>query len=157
MSMVRLSIPVGMLVENMLTSGESKEVIIDRLRRGDFEGLAGKVKEPEMPFGERLATAAEMGEPWEEAIRSGYEYKFLHIGGLKRLLTFRFGRVLDQDYVQDDLTLRQLWLSTEEIATLRSLIGRQWLVHEEEGSSPSGSDTLQNSPLIQVSVELKYK
>ncbi|GGG02850.1 hypothetical protein GCM10010912_54510 [Paenibacillus albidus] len=157
MSIVRLSIPVGMLVENMLTSGESKEVIIDRLQRGDFEGLTGKVKEPEMPFGERLATATEMGEPWEEAIRSGYEYKFLHIGGLKRLLTFRFGRVLDQDYVQDDLTLRQLWLRPEEITALRALIGRQWLVHEEEGTRPSDSDTLQNSPLIQVSVELKYK
>ncbi|PYY26348.1 hypothetical protein [Paenibacillus illinoisensis] len=76
MSQVRLSIPVGMLVENVLTSGEPIEVIIDRLHRKDLAPLRSKLKEPTMDLEERLQTAEEAGEDWAEAIRSGYEFKF---------------------------------------------------------------------------------
>ncbi|MNO51617.1 hypothetical protein D3C76_420160 [compost metagenome] len=172
MSNVQLSIPVAMLVENALTSGEPAEVIIDLLQRREFALLQGKVKEQEMDFAERLDTAAELGDPWEEAIRSGYAFKFLHIGGLKRLLDFRFNRKIDRDFVQEGTSLRQLYLSPEEIAVLRPLISRQWEVRAETGSSATGEgpnvkdaavgdtalrDAAGSDRLVQVSVELKYQ
>lgn len=159
MSTVQLSIPVAMLVENARTSGEPAEVIIDCLRRRDFAPLLAKVKEQDMDFAERLDTAVELGDPWEEAIRSGYEFKYLHIGGLKRLLDFRFNRRIDRDFVQDGTSLRQLYLSPQEIAELRPLIGRQWEVREEPGSvaaAGKGAAAAGNEP-VEVTLELKYQ
>lgn len=153
MSQVRLSIPVGMLVENVLTSGEPIEVIIDRLHRRDLAPLRSKLKEPTMDLEERLQTAEEAGEDWAEAIRSGYEFKFLHINGLKRVLDFRFNRKIDRDYSQEELTLRHIQLSTQEIELLRMLIGRQWEIVEEENNE---ADTALLTDTL-VGIELKYQ
>ncbi|MEK4435691.1 hypothetical protein [Paenibacillus sp. FSL K6-2862] len=153
MSQVRLSIPVGMLVENVLTSGEPIEVIIDRLHRRDLAPLRSKLKEPTMDLEERLQTAEEAGEDWAEAIRSGYEFKFLHINGLKRVLDFRFNRKIDRDYSQEELTLRNIQLSTQEIELLRMLIGRQWEIVEEENNE---ADTVLLTDTL-VWIELKYQ
>jgi len=153
MSQVRLSIPVGMLVENVLTSGEPIEVIIDRLHRRDLAPLRSKLKEPTMDLEERLQTAEEAGEDWAEAIRSGYEFKFLHINGLKRVLDFRFNRKIDRDYSQEELTLRNIQLSTQEIELLRMLIGRQWEIVEEENNE---ADTALLTDTL-VGIELKYQ
>jgi hypothetical protein len=144
MSNVQLSIPVAMLVENALTSGEPTEAIIACMRSGDFSPLMGKVKEPAMDFAERLRTAEEIGDDWEKALREGYEFKFLHINGLKRLLAFRFGKEAGRDYIQEDLSLRRLQLGPRDAETLRALIGRQWRVFEEEAFG-------------EVGIELKYK
>ncbi|MCG7382125.1 hypothetical protein [Paenibacillus sp. ACRRY] len=153
MSQVRLSIPVGMLVENVLTSGESIEVIIDRLRRRDLAPLLSKIKEPTMDVEERLQTAEEAAEDWAEALRSGYEFKFLHINGLKRVLDFRFDRKIDRDYSQEELTLRHIRLNAQEIELLRMLIGRQWEVIEE-GNNEAGAAL---SADILVGIKLKYQ
>jgi hypothetical protein len=153
MSQVRLSIPVGMLVENVLTSGEPIEVIIDRLHRRDLAPLRSKLKEPTMDLEERLQTAEEAGEDWAEAIRSGYEFKFLHINGLKRVLDFRFNRKIDRDYSQEELTLRHIQLSTQEIELLRLLIGRQWEIVEEENNE---ADTALLTNIL-VGIKLKYQ
>lgn len=131
MSLTQLSIPVGLLVENVLTSGEPVEVIIDCLRRKDFDPLLPKIKEPAMDLEPRLDTAAEIGEDWEKAIREGYEFKFLHINGVKRLLDFRFDRKVDRDFVETGFALQHVRLTREEIGVLRTLVGRQWDVYEE--------------------------
>jgi len=140
MSLTQLSIPVGLLVENVLTSGEPVEVIIDCLRRKDFDPLLPKIKEPAMDLEPRLDTAAEIGEDWEKAIREGYEFKFLHINGLKRLLDFRFDRKVDRDFVQTGLSLQHVPLTREEIVVLRTLVGRQWDVYEEAEQSDVATD-----------------
>jgi len=153
MSRVRLSIPVGMLVENVLTSGEAMEVIIDRLHQRDLAPLLSKIKEPTMDLEERLQTAEEAGEDWAEAIRSGYEFKFLHINGLKRVLDFRFDRKIDRDYAQEGLTLRLIRLSAQEIDLLRTLVGRQWEVYEEENNEAGAL----LSTYSLVGIKLKYQ
>ncbi|MFK4303766.1 MULTISPECIES: hypothetical protein [unclassified Paenibacillus] len=132
MSKVQLSIPVALLIENLRTSGEPKDVIIECIKKQEFSPLLGKVKEKTMDFKERCQTAEDIGDEWEEAIRSGYEFKFLHINGLKRLLYFRFDRTIDQDYKQDGIMLKGLHLDPIEIDTLQGLIGRQWQVIKEE-------------------------
>lgn len=155
MSQVRLSIPVGMLVENVLTSSEPIEIIIDRLQRRDLAPLLSKIKEPTMDLEERLQMAEEAGEDWAEAIRSGYEFKFLHINGLKRVLDFRFDRKIDLDYSQEELTLRHIRLSAQEIELLRMLINRQWDVVEEENNEAGAA--LSTDTLTLVGIKLKYQ
>ncbi|MFC9708528.1 hypothetical protein ACFTRD_10220 [Paenibacillus sp. NPDC056933] len=154
MSQVQLSIPVALLVENVLTSGEPSDVIIDCLQRKDFSLLLSKIKEPMMDLAERLDTAVEVGDNWEEAIRSGvYEFKFLHLNALKRLLYFRFGLRADEDYIQEDLSLKQVHLTLQEINLLQSLVGRQWIVQEEK----QDKDLYKNeSSRISVHIRLKY-
>ncbi|WP_339302588.1 hypothetical protein [Paenibacillus sp. FSL R5-0519] len=158
MSRTQLSIPVGLLVENVLTSGATKENIIEWLRRRDFSRLLPLVKEPAMDFDERLQTAADIGDDWEMAIRQGYEFKFLHINALKRLLDFRFDRKVDRDYVQDDLSLKHVHLTEHEIELLQSLIGRQWIVQvveETEAAEEGRTDTVSSSR-IPVLIQLKF-
>lgn len=140
MSLTQLSIPVGLLVENVLTSGEPVEVIIDCLRRKDFDPLLPKIKEPAMDLEPRLDTAAEIGEDWEKAIREGYEFKFLHINGVKRLLDFRFDQKVDRDFVETGLALQHVRLTREEIGVLRTLVGRQWDVYEEAEQNDAATD-----------------
>ncbi|GAB1155068.1 hypothetical protein YWY31_10930 [Paenibacillus illinoisensis] len=155
MSQVRLSIPVGMLVENVLTSGEPIETIIDRLQRRDLAPLLSKIKEPTMDLEERLQAAEEAAEDWAEALRSGYKFKFLHINGLKRVLDFRFDRKIDRDYSQEELTLRHIQLSAQEIELLCMLIGRQWDVVEEENNEAGAVLSTDTLPL--VGIKLKYQ
>ncbi|WP_339308295.1 hypothetical protein NST33_13720 [Paenibacillus sp. FSL L8-0435] len=156
MSQTQLSIPVGLLVENVLTSGESKEVIIECLQRQDYSRLLPLVKESTMDFDERLQTAADIGDDWEKAIRQGYEFKFLHINGLKRLLDFRFDRKVDRDYVQDELSLKHIQLTVEEIELLQTLIGRQWLVQAETEQAEEGRTDRELSSCIPVRIQLKF-
>ncbi|WP_413409099.1 hypothetical protein [Paenibacillus amylolyticus] len=157
MSRTQLSIPVGLLVENVLTSGESKEVIIECLQRRDYSRLLPLVKESAMDFDERLQTADDIGDDWEKAIRQGYEFKFLHINGLKRLLDFRFDRKVDRDYVQDELSLKHIHLTSQEIELLQSLIGRQWIVQAEETEqAEEGSKESGLSSRIPVRIQLKF-
>ncbi|WP_128102356.1 hypothetical protein [Paenibacillus sp. DCT19] len=153
MSSIQLSIPVGLLVENVLTSGESPDDIIQCLRQRDYAQLLPKMKEPTMNLDERLQTAAEVGEDWETAIRLGYEFKFLHINGLKRLLDFRFDQKVERDYVQENLSLHQVQLHKQELELLRSMISRQWDVVLEEKDGQSEQST---SPIM-VSIQLKYQ
>lgn len=153
MSSIQLSIPVGLLVENVLTSGESPDDIIQCLRQREYAQLLPKMKEPSMNLDERLQTAAEVGEDWETAIRLGYGFKFLHINGLKRLLDFRFGQKVERDYVQKNLSLHQVQLHKQELELLRSMISRQWDVVYEENNEQSEQST---SPIM-VSIQLKYQ
>ncbi|MEC0183777.1 hypothetical protein P4H61_20015 [Paenibacillus peoriae] len=149
MSKVQLSIPVALLIENLRSSGEPKDVIIECIKKRDFSPLLDKVKEKTMDFEERCQTAEDIGDEWEEAIRSGYEFKFLHINGLKRLLYFRFDRAIDRDYEQDGIMLKNLHLDPDEIDTLQGLIGRQWQVIEEDSEAGSVPRT--------VSIKLLYR
>ena len=157
MSPTQLSIPVGLLVENVLTSGIPGEVIIEWLQRRDYAQLLTLVKESAMDFDERLQTAADIGDDWEKAIRQGYEFKFLHINGLKRLLDFRFDRKVDRDYVQEDLSLRHIHLTAQEIELLQSLIGRQWIVQAEETAAvEEHSRASELTSHIPVRIQLKF-
>ncbi|PYY26347.1 Uncharacterized protein PIL02S_05742 [Paenibacillus illinoisensis] len=77
----------------------------------------------------------------------------MHINGLKRVLDFRFNRKIDRDYSQEELTLRNIQLSTQEIELLRMLIGRQWEIVEKENNE---ADTALLTDTL-VGIELKYQ
>lgn len=113
MSCVQLSIPVALLVENVLTSGEPSELIIDRLQRKEFSSLLSKIKEPTMDL------------------------------------------KADQDYIQEDLTLKDIHLTLQETELLQLLVGRQWIVQEEQGKDQRDKDR-DTSLSIPVHIRLKY-
>ncbi|GJM70865.1 hypothetical protein HMSSN036_30810 [Paenibacillus macerans] len=50
------------------------------------------------------------------------------------------------------MSLRHLRLTPEEIAILRTLVGRQWRVFAEEASEGNGTE-----PQVVVGIELKYR
>lgn len=152
---VRLSIPVGLLMENMLSSGEPVEVIIAALRSGNLDSILSQVKEPGMDVLERLQTAEELNEDWERALREGYEFKFFHINGVKRLLDFRFGRKAERDYSQDENSLRQLWLHPQERDTLQAMLRRQWQVVEEKNEPSTLDGIASGEPQVCVTIKLK--
>ncbi|MFB5266370.1 hypothetical protein ACE41H_06165 [Paenibacillus enshidis] len=148
MSEVLLSIPVGLLIENCRSSGAPDEEIIACMRKRDFSPLLDLVRDQSMDFIERLDTAAELGEDWEQAIRSGYAFKFLHINAVKRLLLFRFNKREDVDYIQAGYKLIHLKLSDSEIKEMESLIHRQWIVEKQKQGSQTDEAT--------VKIFLKY-
>lgn len=85
---VRLSMPIAFLIENIRTSAVSNDKLIQIIKNREFTFIADQVDDPTMNFEERIQTAEELSEPWEEAIRGGYSFKFLHLNGLKNFLRF---------------------------------------------------------------------
>lgn len=123
---VKLSLPVGLWIENCLTSGIAHEPLIQLIHEQDFAAILPKVEDPEMDMIDRLHIATQMNDPWEEAMREGYHFKFIHIGGVKRLLRFRFQLQEQIDYTQSGNCLSGLYLSADQIRILEERIGIQW-------------------------------
>ena len=120
--------PVAFLIENCLTSGLPVDTIIDSLKKQDFSIFKEAVQEKEMDFEERYKIAEQLGEDWGTALKVGYEFKWLHMNGLKKLLRFRFHKVQELDYLQNDLVISSIRLDYTEFELLSSLINSQWIV-----------------------------
>lgn len=134
-SKLQLPLPIALLLENCRTSGKSDDEIIACIRKRDFSSLLEYVADPMMDFEERSKLADEMVIDWNEVIQNGYEFGFLHLNGLKKLLRFRFNLNADQDYVQAGMSLQHLKLNEQELSAIRALIHRQWSLEEEGVSS----------------------
>lgn len=145
MRTIRLSMPVAFFIENCLTSGLPLETIIDSIKQQHFSVFKDNVQDREMDFNERYQVAEQLGEDWETAIKSGYELKWLHMNGLKKLLNFRFNKVADTDYLQDGFVISSLSLNHSEYEILSSMVNSQWNVFSD--------DTTEG----RYRIELKYK
>ncbi|TNJ63614.1 hypothetical protein FE784_24465 [Paenibacillus hemerocallicola] len=147
MSKVRLSSPIALMIENCRAGGVSDQVLLECLRSEDFRSLP-PIGDGKMNFDKLLETANEIGNDWESAILNGYEFSFITITGIRKLLAAKYRKQLNQDYDQDDLVIKGLILQVDEIASLRELISRQWNVIEE---------TEHDEQLKRVRIELKYQ
>ncbi|MGG0737602.1 hypothetical protein [Niallia taxi] len=145
MSTIRLSMPVAFFIENCLTSGLPLETIIDSIKQQQFSVFKDNVQDREMDFNERYQVAEQLGEDWETAIKSGYELKWLHMNGLKKLLNFRFNKVADMDYLQDGYVISSLSLNHSEYEILSSMVNSQWNVFSDDTNEG------------RYRIELKYK
>lgn len=125
---VRLSMPIAFLIENLRTSGVSDDKLIQIIKNREFKFFVDQVVDPTMNFDERIQTAEELSEPWEEAIKEGYSFKFLHLNGLKKLLALRFNKSDGVDYSQQDHKLVGIHLSSSEEILLHELIQGSWTV-----------------------------
>lgn len=132
-SRVQLPLPIALLLENGRTSGLSDEQLAACFREQHFAALAGRpLADPEMDLAERARLAEELGIDWAEVLRCEYEFGFLHLNGLKRLLAFRYQLREGADYAAGEDRLDQVPLTSEQAAELAALIHRQWLVQPFE-------------------------
>ena len=145
MSTIRLSMPVAFFIENCLTSGLPLETIIDSIKQQQFSVFKDNVQDRKMDFNERYQVAEQLGEDWETAIKFGYELKWLHMNGLKKLLNFRFNKVADMDYLQDGYVISSLSLNHSEYEILSSMVNSQWNVFTDDTNEG------------RYRIELKYK
>ncbi|WP_411349670.1 S9 family peptidase [Paenibacillus sp. WLX2291] len=135
---VKLSIPVGLWIENVLSSGWGAERLIDCIQRQEWQALLPHVADAQMDMQERLDTALELNEPWEDALRYGFSFTFIHVGGVRRLLAFGLGWREQEQYHWEHNHLYGLNLNAEQKSWLEQRIGSQWeLVFES--FTPYGS------------------
>ena len=123
---VKLSLPVGLWIENCLSSGIPAAQLINFIHHKDFATIVSKVDDPNMDMLNRLHIATEMNDPWERAMIEGYRFKFIHIGGVKRLLKLRFQLQEHTDYSQHENRLSGLRLTSDQKDMLEERIGIQW-------------------------------
>lgn len=125
---VKLSLPVGLWIENCLTSGISPAELIEYIHQQDFAPILSKVDDPQMDMVDRLNVATQMNDPWEQALIEGYRFKFIHVGGVKRLLRFKFQLHEHRDYTQNENILSGLVLTSKMKHIIEERIGIQWEV-----------------------------
>lgn len=123
---VKLSLPVGLWIENCMSSRLDAATIISSIHNKEWTPLLAKVADPQMDMVDRLQIATDMNDPWEQAIIEGYRFKFIHIGGIKRLLYFRFQLQEHRDYTQTGNKLSGLVLHSDMISSIEEKIGIQW-------------------------------
>lgn len=135
---MQLPLPLALLVENCRSSGESDAHIISCIRSKEFSSIMNRTVEPSMAFVERVQLAEELHIDLEEAFRSGYEFGFLHLNGLKKLLRFRFSLQAERDYSSVDDGVRGFELDEHAANELQALIHRQWQVVQAREADESG-------------------
>ncbi len=128
----RLALPIALLLENCRSSGEADEALLACIGERRFDSIRERTADPGMDFEERALLAEDMKVDWQAVFRDGYEFGFLHMNGLKRLLLFRYRLQAERDYAQEGMALRSVSLETEEATELASMIRSQWLVTQEQ-------------------------
>lgn len=148
MNKTRLSQPIGLMLEWCRAQGITDEELIHCLRTRNFARLQA-AGDGTINFEKTLDIANEIGNDWESAIRFGYEYNYITISGLTRLLARKFGRQQQADYRVEGLSIHGLTLSDTEAGSLQGMIARQWLVKPEDSSGNEQNNRV-------YTVELKY-
>ncbi|MDQ0205741.1 hypothetical protein [Alkalicoccobacillus murimartini] len=132
---VRLSMPIAFLIENCRTSGLPDQELISLIKSRDFQAIAHCVNEPNMDFNDRIQTAEDLNESWEKALLEGYQFKFLHMNGVKKLLKLRYKKLENIDYKQTDFVISELVLTSDQRIELANLIQSRWNVFSENNES----------------------
>ncbi|WP_338556314.1 hypothetical protein [Paenibacillus sp. KS-LC4] len=136
---MQLPLPLALLIENCRSSGEADAVIAACIRSKDFSSIMERTAEPTMAFVERVQLAEELHIDLEQALRSGYEFGFLHLNGLKKLLRFRFSLQAERDYSSVDDGVLGFELNEAAAIELQALIHRQWQLVQDGEADESGS------------------
>jgi len=145
-----LPLPLALLLENIRSTGLTDDEIVRCLQARDYAAIeALTLADPAMSIAERAALAEELGIDWAEVIRSGYEFGFLHLNGLKRLLAFRYRLHAGTDYEADEERLDGLRLTAAQAEELSGLIHRQWLVQpQSDPGQPDGEAGTDGDSLV---------
>jgi hypothetical protein len=151
MNKIRLSSPIALMIEQYRLSGISDELLLECFRARSF-GALPPIGDGKTDAAKMIEMADEIGNDWEGAIVSGYEFSFITITGVRRLLSYKYRKQPNADFQVDDLTVKNLVLRDDEIDSLSELISRQWnvVVEQEPGQEP-------NERLKKVRIELKYQ
>jgi hypothetical protein len=125
MPTAKLPQPYGLRIELIRAGGLTDLEALKVLQEGDKETLVSRVS-GEISWDGFLEYAKEEWLTVKTAIANGYRYKFLTIGGLKDLLSIRFGREAERDYTFDGGVVEGLRLAPEEYEALRGYLAVNW-------------------------------
>ncbi|GBF75273.1 hypothetical protein PA598K_03665 [Paenibacillus sp. 598K] len=132
-----LPLPLALLLENCRSTGLTDDEIVRCLQARDYAAIEARtLADPAMSIAERAGLAEELGLDWAEVMRVGYEFGFLHLNGLKRLLAFRYRLHAGADYEAGEDRLDGVRLTAEQAEELSALIHRQWLVQPQADLVP---------------------
>ncbi len=132
---IRLPIPVGLWLENGLSTGLTPAVIAQHIHQRNWNDLLSLAADPQMDMEERLQTALEGEYPWEQALYEGFHFTFIHIGGVRRLLYFRWGLQEGEHYTWKGNHIYNLRLEDEQRDSLQCTIGEQWAIRSLDSTA----------------------
>ncbi|GIP41223.1 hypothetical protein J31TS4_45030 [Paenibacillus sp. J31TS4] len=132
MEAVKLPQPYGLRLEMIRAKGYTSEQIVALLGKDSAEALREQVGQEGNWDGFLDYVREHRGEV-ETALTTGYRFKFLTIGGVRSLLTIRFGKEEGKDFRFGGMFLEDVRLCPEELAELRELVPRHWAFVEEPG------------------------
>lgn len=136
MSKIKLPSNVALRLEALRAAGVTDSETTECLRKGDIASFHSPVF-PDMTFDSLLDYERQHPGNLAQALTRGYEYTFITIGGLQSLLRVRVSLQAEGDYERGSHYLDRVPLNTSEIAYLRSVLPRYWVIVEEQEQSES--------------------
>ncbi|QAY66957.1 hypothetical protein [Paenibacillus protaetiae] len=133
-------------LERIAANGLAADDIVAMLRRGSEAELAEKI-DPEVKWDRLLGFAKDNWQAVETAVREGYRFPFITIGGIKNLLAIKFGKREGTDYRFQGDRIEELSLSSAEYNLLRSMIPLYWRFFS--------GDVVEQAERIRISIALQ--
>lgn len=131
--------PYGLRLEMMLARGLAPAEALALIRRGDAEALGERIH-PELKWEGFVAYAQENDGRIEAALLEGFAFPFLTVGGLKQLLSIKFGLVEERDYRYAEGRFEGVRLTTADLAAFRRQVPPYWQFTLTEPESAGGPD-----------------
>ncbi|WP_137789480.1 hypothetical protein [Bacillus sp. E(2018)] len=128
--MVKLSMPIGLLLESAIAGGVSGERLLEVIRTRNYEALRHVGKE-ESSWTYFFEFAEKNWETVVSAITMGYTFKFITIRGLLNLIQTKYKLEENKDFLMNEYGI-DMNLSDEQLDFLRSRIPSQWLFKKQE-------------------------
>ncbi|KZE66090.1 hypothetical protein AWM68_06860 [Fictibacillus phosphorivorans] len=128
--MVKLSMPIGLLIESAIAGGVTGERLIEVIKTKNIEALRHIGKE-ESSWAYLFEYAEQNGDTLVSAIQNGYTYKFITIRGLLNLLKTKYSVIEHEDFLMNEFSI-ELNLKDEQLDFLRSRIPSQWNFTKQE-------------------------
>jgi hypothetical protein len=147
MQKTKLPQPYGLRLEMILAKGFSADEALKLIRRNDAAELREKVN-PETAWESFLEYANAHEEAIEAAVRNGYEFPFLTIGGIRSLLSIKFGKSEERDYRFRDGRIERLRLTRPELESLRKRVPDYWRFAE------TGTEVDRSEETVEISIML---
>ncbi|MBD7964065.1 hypothetical protein [Fictibacillus norfolkensis] len=128
--MVKLSMPVGLLLESAIAGGVSGERLLEVVKSRNYEALQHVGKE-ESSWAYFFDFAEQNWEMVVSAITMGYTFKFITIRGLLNLMQTKYKLKENEDFLLSESGM-EMNLSDEQLDFLRSRIPSQWAFKKQE-------------------------
>jgi hypothetical protein len=125
MPLVKLPQPYALRMEMIRAKGYADHEVLALIELYDAERVKDKV-DAEVNWDGFLAYARENADNLKAAVLEGYQFSFITIGGIKSLLSIRFHKTEEQDYVSGGSSIDRLTLSAAEFERLRGLVPQHW-------------------------------
>ncbi|MBN3555441.1 hypothetical protein JYA63_14265 [Fictibacillus nanhaiensis] len=128
--MVKLSMPVGLLLEAAIAGGVSGDRLLEVIKTKNYEALRHVGKE-ESSWTYFFEFAEQNWETVVSAITTGYTFKFITIRGLLNLIQTKYKLKENEDFLMNESGI-DMNLLDEQLDFLRSRIPSQWVFKKQE-------------------------